>query len=626
MSESNYWNRLHSTRLSRRSALRGGGLGLAGLTGALLIGCGDDDDDGPAAPAPTAAATTAAAATATATAAASGATAAAAVATATEAAAAAAGPKYGGQWRTWNVNEPRNIDVWYEPSSNVAGATAPVYSKLVRWKSGPGIQPASELEGDAAANWETPDSQVWTFNLRDDIFYHPKPPLDGRALTSEDVSSSMTRLLATNPARGILEETVERVETPDDQTVVFHLNFPYSSFAEVLSGPLLLYLFSKEANAGDLDTQRIEGAIGTGPWMWESREPSIAVEWARHPNWHIKDAAGGSLPYVDSWRHIVIPEYAQALAQFAAGQISVFQPATEDAPDLLQRAADSQVRAVPVTSSISYFAHNLSKPGNPMLDTRLRRAWSLALDRFTLLEVFGQAELAASMGFTIDSGMANLPVPYGLNKKYWWLDPYGPDMGPSGRWFEFDPAEAAKLVAAVGPDDSKIDVNVPSTNWLRTLEPQIPMLTDVGLNAEINVMEYSEYVQGPYAGEGTEWSVAYGNMTSWPTIDETVNNLMTPPGARNMPSVDDTTPGAPPIFELIRRQRLESDLEARREMIYETQRLAADEMWWVPSVNFMWGRLEFVPGNLRGGAFGGWESGDGTSISGENYPYIWFDV
>ncbi len=63
MSELNYWNRLHSTRLSRRSALRGGGLGLAGLTGALLIGCGDDDDDGPAAPAPTAAATTAAAGT-----------------------------------------------------------------------------------------------------------------------------------------------------------------------------------------------------------------------------------------------------------------------------------------------------------------------------------------------------------------------------------------------------------------------------------------------------------------------------------------------------------------------------------------------------------------------------------
>ena len=87
MSESNYWNRLHSTRLSRRSALRGGGLGLAGLTGALLIGCGDDDE--PAAPAPTAAATTAAAgtaaATATATATASGGTTATPTATATTA-------------------------------------------------------------------------------------------------------------------------------------------------------------------------------------------------------------------------------------------------------------------------------------------------------------------------------------------------------------------------------------------------------------------------------------------------------------------------------------------------------------------------------------------------------------
>ena len=611
MSESNYWNRLHSGRLSRRSALRGGGLGLAGLAGAAIIGCGGDDDAGPATPA------------ATATAGGGATTAPTATATAGPAEGAA---KYGGQYRTWTQNEPRNIDVWYEPSSNVASATSPVYSKLVRWKSGPGIDPASELEGDAAESWETPDSQVWTFKLRDNVMFHPKAPLNGRALNSEDVSSSMERLLTTNPARGILEETVERVETPDDRTVIFHLKFPYASFGEVLSGGLLLYLFSKEANAGDIDTQRIEGAIGTGPWMWKSREPSIAVEWERHPEWHIKDSAGGDLPYLDSWRHIVIPEYAQALAQFASGQTSVFRPATEDAPDLLSRAADSQVRAVPVSSSISYFVHNQASPDNPGRDTRLRRAWSMALDRETLLDVFGQAELARGMGFEIDSGMANLPVPYGAAKKFWWLDPYGPDMGPSGQWYQFNPAEAAKLVAASGYDGRKILANTPSTNWLRTLEPQIPMLTEVGINAEINVMEYSEYVQGPYSGEGTNWDVAYGNMTSWPTIDETVNNLMMPNGARNMPSIDETTPNAPAIFDLLTRQRSEGDVEARRELIYEAQRLASDEMWWVPSVNNQWGPLEFVHGDLRGGAFGGFETGDAIAVGGEEYPYIWYDA
>jgi len=44
------WTKVIGTRLSRRSALRGGVIGGAGLVAAALIGCGDDDDDDAAAP------------------------------------------------------------------------------------------------------------------------------------------------------------------------------------------------------------------------------------------------------------------------------------------------------------------------------------------------------------------------------------------------------------------------------------------------------------------------------------------------------------------------------------------------------------------------------------------------
>ena len=53
--ERNYWIR---RRISRRTALRGAGIGATGLLGAALIGCGDDDDDDDDS-APAAAATTA---------------------------------------------------------------------------------------------------------------------------------------------------------------------------------------------------------------------------------------------------------------------------------------------------------------------------------------------------------------------------------------------------------------------------------------------------------------------------------------------------------------------------------------------------------------------------------------
>ena len=43
------WTRLIGSRVSRRSVIRGGVIGAAGLTAAALIGCGDDDDEAPAA-------------------------------------------------------------------------------------------------------------------------------------------------------------------------------------------------------------------------------------------------------------------------------------------------------------------------------------------------------------------------------------------------------------------------------------------------------------------------------------------------------------------------------------------------------------------------------------------------
>ena len=42
------WTRLIGSRVSRRSVIRGGVIGAAGLTAAALIGCGDDDDEAPA--------------------------------------------------------------------------------------------------------------------------------------------------------------------------------------------------------------------------------------------------------------------------------------------------------------------------------------------------------------------------------------------------------------------------------------------------------------------------------------------------------------------------------------------------------------------------------------------------
>ncbi|MBM4410623.1 MAG: hypothetical protein FJ037_04740, partial [Chloroflexi bacterium] len=47
----NYWTSLATHRVSRRSALRGAAVGVAGLSGAALIGCGGGDKKEEAKPA-----------------------------------------------------------------------------------------------------------------------------------------------------------------------------------------------------------------------------------------------------------------------------------------------------------------------------------------------------------------------------------------------------------------------------------------------------------------------------------------------------------------------------------------------------------------------------------------------
>ena len=55
-SDSSYWQRYWSRRVTRRGVLRGGAVAAAGLTAAAVVGCGDDDE-GPAATTPAATAT-----------------------------------------------------------------------------------------------------------------------------------------------------------------------------------------------------------------------------------------------------------------------------------------------------------------------------------------------------------------------------------------------------------------------------------------------------------------------------------------------------------------------------------------------------------------------------------------
>jgi peptide/nickel transport system substrate-binding protein len=125
----------------------------------------------------------------------------------------------------------------------------------------PGTQP---IDGDVADSWER-KGDAYIFKLVKGVRWHPKPPLNGRELTAEDVKYTYDRFLNVkgNPNR-VLLEMVDKVEVLDKLTVKFTLKEPNAWFAERLAS-ISACIIAKECveKFGDLKTS--QSVVGTGP-------------------------------------------------------------------------------------------------------------------------------------------------------------------------------------------------------------------------------------------------------------------------------------------------------------------------------------------------------------------------
>ena len=177
MSENNYWlRRAASGRVTRRRFV--GGAAATGLGAAALgiVGCGDDDDDNGT---PTSTATSSGSP-------AGGSPTASATGTGTAAAAAQKGGvlkavSANNTWDTFDVDRSRFSPVaWLYGLTNLG---------IVQWKS----YANAELEGAFASKWQQPDQNTLILTLRDNLFWHNKPPVNGRAATADDMAAFIMR-------------------------------------------------------------------------------------------------------------------------------------------------------------------------------------------------------------------------------------------------------------------------------------------------------------------------------------------------------------------------------------------------------------------------------------------------
>jgi hypothetical protein len=111
-------------------------------------------------------------------------------------------------------------------------------------------------EGDAAESIEfTGDKLQVTFKLRQGMKWDPKAPTNGRAIDAQDVVTSLNRYKAINPvafdifydAEKAPLSPIEKIESPDERTVVFKLKLPDASLLPNLAHYAAHYILPRES-------------------------------------------------------------------------------------------------------------------------------------------------------------------------------------------------------------------------------------------------------------------------------------------------------------------------------------------------------------------------------------------
>lgn len=261
---------------------------------------------------------------------------------------------------------------------------------------------------------------VYTFKLRKGVVFHDADCFagnKGRELKAEDIKYAFTRLCTQNAmnqaftifdgvvkgARAYYDASkdgktpnieVEGVKVIDDYTVQITLEKPNSLFISALARPETM-IFPREAYEKYGQEMRIK-AVGTGPYKIANVDDDISIILKKNENYYKKDQFGNVLPFIDEIDISFIKDKTTELFQFKQGNLDMmYRLPTDYIIEILDETrTDSdggyskyELQRVPeMQTQIFAFLTEGEKDKNPFVDVNVRKAFSYAIDRETILE------------------------------------------------------------------------------------------------------------------------------------------------------------------------------------------------------------------------------------------------
>ena len=240
-----------------------------------------------------------------------------------------------------------------------------VYEPLLRTDSDLNLMPA------IAASWEfSDDGKTLTFKLDPNAKFS-----NGDKVMPADVKASFERILdeKTSAAARSNFLSIETIETPDDETVVFNLSQPDVPLLTAMSSINAAIVPASAIEADTLGTQ----TTGSGPFVLENWEPNSSETLTANENW-----AGGTVG-VDGINISVLPDETAILASLRTGQVDFALINDPLVATLVPTNPGLTLDREPV---LSYHVLQLNADAGAMQEEKVRQAISCAIDRQDVLD------------------------------------------------------------------------------------------------------------------------------------------------------------------------------------------------------------------------------------------------
>jgi peptide/nickel transport system substrate-binding protein len=500
-------------------------------------------------------------------------------------------PRRGGTLVYALGSDPAHFNLAITTDLNSQQGATHMFSQVLR------VTKDGKFTGDLAESWHmAEDGLTYTFKIRQNAKWH-----DGRRLTAEDVRYALADInMKYNPIASTGFAAVDKIEAPDDTTLVIRMKTPFPaflpwSFVNQWIYPKHIY----EGTDPRQNERNYKNPIGSGPFMLREYVRGSHIVMERNPNYYMS-----GMPYLDRVVAKFIPNNAARVLALETGEVdyvSIYNLPASAVPDLRKH---KDLTVFTHRNRVNYggiMAH-MNLRNEYLQRKEVRQALYSAIDRKLLVEraVAGLAEPASSPVSSLHEPWFNPAVankyPFDPKKAEALLEQAGVKRGAGGRRFSIRISYAGNGEGGALQSAAEI---------------MREQLRDVGIELVLEPKDYAVWMEGAHLK--WDFDLSMGSYQTGPDPAIAVSRLYITRNIQKMMGRNLMGYSNAKVDQLFDAAEGELDTQKRIKLYHEVQDFLTEDM----PVLWLWDRLSTMAhrNRVKGDIVGG------THL--ENFENVW---